>query len=241
MSASRTFPWLRILVEGIVIVASILAAFAADRWWERRVEMDAERGALESLRAEMQGNLDRIDELVEQRRYSEQAALHLVRIIDGHVPMHTEPVDSLLWATFLDVGTFEAKTGVSDGLISTGRLSIIQNEELRTLLAGWRGEIADAEEEDQWVVNDIQTLFRPYLVRTGLLRPAERVYESFRDVGPGDRAYDFSVILEDVEFEGLVLLRLEDERISIDEYDDLRADAEAIMELVESELADGAR
>ncbi len=40
---SRQVPWLRVLVEGVVIVGSILLAFGIDAWWKGREERRAER------------------------------------------------------------------------------------------------------------------------------------------------------------------------------------------------------
>jgi hypothetical protein len=36
MTAPRSLPWLRVLIEGVVIVDSILLAFGIDAWWEGR-------------------------------------------------------------------------------------------------------------------------------------------------------------------------------------------------------------
>ena len=42
-------PWLRIFVEGVVIVGSILLAFGIDAAWEGRQEREEERESLELL------------------------------------------------------------------------------------------------------------------------------------------------------------------------------------------------
>ncbi len=42
-------PWLRVFVEGVVIVGSILLAFGLQAWWEGRQERAEERQALEAL------------------------------------------------------------------------------------------------------------------------------------------------------------------------------------------------
>ena len=34
-------PWLRVFVEGVVIVGSILLAFGIDAWWERLGQREA--------------------------------------------------------------------------------------------------------------------------------------------------------------------------------------------------------
>jgi hypothetical protein len=45
-------PWLRVLVEGAVIVGSILLALTADAWWDGVTERALERDALDRLSAE---------------------------------------------------------------------------------------------------------------------------------------------------------------------------------------------
>jgi len=39
-------PWVRVFAEGLVIVASILLALAADAWWQTRQDREIERDAL---------------------------------------------------------------------------------------------------------------------------------------------------------------------------------------------------
>ncbi len=48
-------PWLRVFVEGVVIVGSILLAFGLQAWWDERDERRAERIYLEQLRADLVG------------------------------------------------------------------------------------------------------------------------------------------------------------------------------------------
>lgn len=38
---SKGVPWLRVLIEGVVIVGSILLGFGIDAWWEGRQEEEA--------------------------------------------------------------------------------------------------------------------------------------------------------------------------------------------------------
>ena len=42
-------PWLRVFVEGVVIVGSILLAFGIDAWWEGKQERARESEILDSL------------------------------------------------------------------------------------------------------------------------------------------------------------------------------------------------
>ena len=47
-------PWLRVFVEGVVIVGSILLAFGIDAWWDGSKERADELDYLRALRSEFQ-------------------------------------------------------------------------------------------------------------------------------------------------------------------------------------------
>ncbi len=50
-------PWLRVFVEGVVIVGSILLAFGLQAWWGERQERRAEQELLLNLQGEFSANL----------------------------------------------------------------------------------------------------------------------------------------------------------------------------------------
>ncbi len=57
---TRQIPWLRVFVEGVVIVASILLAFGIQAWWEETQERVEEQeilgGDLKALASEFHAN-----------------------------------------------------------------------------------------------------------------------------------------------------------------------------------------
>jgi hypothetical protein len=58
---SYVVPWSRLLVEGVVIVLSILLAFAVDAAWDRSRDAAAERIVLGDLRSELTENREAIE------------------------------------------------------------------------------------------------------------------------------------------------------------------------------------
>lgn len=90
--------WTDLSVEGVVIVVSILLAFALDAWWNSRGQRQEETQV-------------------------EVATLDLAR-------------------TFI-APTFDPRTGSLDGPLSSGRLGILRNEDLRRRLSSWPGLLAD--------------------------------------------------------------------------------------------------
>lgn len=51
---SKDIPWLRVFLEGAVIVGSILLAFALDAWWDERSRRGELRSQLDAVVAEME-------------------------------------------------------------------------------------------------------------------------------------------------------------------------------------------
>lgn len=66
---SRSRSWVpRLLVESAVVVFSILAALAADAWWQGRQARGAVEASLESIRSELAGNLNRLQRVAPYHR-----------------------------------------------------------------------------------------------------------------------------------------------------------------------------
>jgi len=66
--------WNRLLLEGVVIVASILLAFAIDAWWDERQDRQAEGNQLLSIAAELESNAERIREKLEVLAVADKAS-----------------------------------------------------------------------------------------------------------------------------------------------------------------------
>ena len=49
-------PWLRVFVEGVVIVGSILLAFGIDAWWDERQDRAVEQALLTGLVEDLRGD-----------------------------------------------------------------------------------------------------------------------------------------------------------------------------------------
>ena len=66
ISTERSIPWSRVIVEGVVIVVSILLAFGIDAWWSRLQEAEELQQTLGSLEAAFVENVEGIDEQLDR-------------------------------------------------------------------------------------------------------------------------------------------------------------------------------
>jgi hypothetical protein len=175
-----TRPWgRRLILEGVVIIASILVAFALDRWWEATQLRAEEQATLEVLDLEFRAALAELElmEAFEERILIsiDHVRTSMAGALDRGSTTVTLPDTALGWLYIPP--TTQLVLGTRDGLVSSDGLSMIQNRELRAALAAWGSKLADMNEEE-WgsrnlVFTDLDRVFR---TRTNV--------NSFRNISP---------------------------------------------------------
>jgi hypothetical protein len=163
-----------LVVEGIVILASILAAFLLEGWrTDRELARDLTQ-ELESVYRELERNRDLVSaELSVLDRLTSSAAALLVELHANPEAALVEATDTIALLATVWAPTFDPSLGAVDALISSGRLAQLPNPRLRQGLAGLRDQFQDAREEQ---VNAIA-------IRDNLLFPLTRDrldYRAFR-------------------------------------------------------------
>ncbi len=136
MKESQEIPWKRIFVEATAIVASILLAFAIDAWWQNRTERIVETQYLQALRADLHRSLQLLDEIEAQQRL-QVGYLESLLLTNGDNAFSDELrrwIDDGLF----NVGTYKPQISALRDLESSGQTQIIQNQDLRRVLASIR-------------------------------------------------------------------------------------------------------
>ena len=130
-------PWLRVFVEGAVIVGSILLAFGIDAWWDEQQEREEEQRLLLDLIQEFEAN--RADLVVTTERHRERNDAFGVLLREAGPEATGLGSDSLraLASSALNLRLFTAERGVMDRALSGNGLSLISDPDLRTQLAGF--------------------------------------------------------------------------------------------------------
>ena len=166
--------WTDLGLEGVVIVVSILLAFALDAWWDSRGQRQEETQVLENLRSEFQAAGSQLDRylIVDQTTLTSiEAILGSARAAHaaGEAQVEVATVDL---ARTLIGPTFDPRTGTLDGLLASGRLGILRNQDLRQRLAAWPGLLADAAEEEAKSEALIRDQMEPILWKQMDISPA---------------------------------------------------------------------
>ena len=130
--------WLRLTVESVAIVASILLAFGIDAWWSDHQQREEEQLILGALLEEFQDNQISLDERTSfYNAILETTKLLLTLSGDPDRMLTLEEMDRHLYnINWFDPGD-RFGTPVLQSLVSSGDLSIISNPSLRTSLAKW--------------------------------------------------------------------------------------------------------
>jgi hypothetical protein len=133
-----------------VIVGSILLAFGIDAWWDQSQRRGEEQRLLRNLHAEFQEARDTLRVSIDRHRVYHAAATSLVRGDDPGLtadPLSFRPV----YQTFVALTTTHLKTGALDGALSSGRLDLVSDEELRSLLASWHSTLGEFTEQERYI------------------------------------------------------------------------------------------
>ncbi len=76
-------PWLRVFVEGVVIVGSILLAFGLQAWWDESQERGEERALLQEIRTTLSEDLDGTTEGSDTIRWANEGLQSLIKGLEA--------------------------------------------------------------------------------------------------------------------------------------------------------------
>jgi len=126
--------WLRVFVEGLVIVASILLAFAIDAWWAQRQDRILERQYLSRLSEDLRLGTRQLDNQLDRLGNAMDASRALAAALDEGLQSTTDSVLLSQYSVAARTGFVEANldhAGTYRELQATGRLAIVSDADLR--------------------------------------------------------------------------------------------------------------
>ncbi len=205
--------WRRWLIEGLVIISSILLAFAIDAAWEINRQRHEETEILDGLQREFEGYRDYIKgTLVRHTEMMSAMEAILVSIEAGSWSSSELSLDQAIGKTLLPP-TSDLRFGFRDALAQSGRLELIRDRPLREKLANWPryyDELSDDEEIGRKMV--LENLI-PHLAEGGYYLAKAMIELGFTQEWPVTRhsiSDDQNApqrLLSDPEFRALVEVR----------------------------------
>lgn len=140
----ESFRWL--LLEGSMVVFSILLAFAIEAWWQHRQEESEERLVLQSV-------LDEFESLRNSARHDLRSAIAMRTSVRALLSQSSrsegttrvESPDALLADTTWIISPARYSAPVLHATVSSGQLSLVGDPDLRLQLGIWANELDDLE------------------------------------------------------------------------------------------------
>lgn len=158
--------WPEYLIESIVIIASILGAYALDNWNEKRNERNQEQKILLQLKNEYQQNLQQLEQKIELRNFILNNCVKILEMMDDPENASSDQLTTSLRLILLGP-TFDP---ISNDIIASGNIRLIDNTRLKELLQRWSSDIIQLQEEERkWDKIAVEQLL-PMINKLGLTR-----------------------------------------------------------------------
>lgn len=126
--------------EVLLVVFGILIALQIDNWNENKRIRNTEQQYLSALKEEFSFNRGELEGIMNRNQLNFD---HALRILDNTGPeppaLTDEEFGRLLTGSLSTEIQFDPNQGVLDEIISSGKLSIFSNKELRFALSSWSG------------------------------------------------------------------------------------------------------
>ena len=136
-----------LVLESVIVVVSILIAFALDASWDRLQAARALDEEMSAIADELTANRVSLEHQWRLVGRVVSAMDALLEAMDAAPSDETLPVpDTLVWLS-QRTATVDVSFGVIDALISSGRLAEVPDPDLRRALAGLSDRVLDAGEE----------------------------------------------------------------------------------------------
>jgi hypothetical protein len=210
----------------VVVVVGILAALWLESAWQDRQDRNEELILLEGLREEFVANKAQLTQKMRVWSDIGEKAENARQIMGKDAEdLHAPDVVRAFRGTD-NMQFFDPRTGQLTSLISSGKLGLIRNAELRAQFADWPSLVEDLGVEREMALFSLTRGYRPRLVR----------YILADDDSPFD--YQIDELLADREiYNDLLGTQLNLQR-SLNEGEIILQSSDAIIAMIDSELED---
>jgi len=231
----KSIPWARLGFESVLIVVSILLAFAIERWWTGRQESIEEQFLLRQLKAEFEENTSELGKKRAVHEDVRNAGLRLLAMTGPEATVEDLGIEAIRndLSTLLYLRSYDPGTGALSTVINSGKLELISSYDLRTNLSAWPARYQDLSEDEQWLIELTQELVRPYLVESTTIRDVRGALLGIRQSLFPD---DLEIMLRDRKFENILASKISSTASVLGEYDDTKLQLDETLALIESQI-----
>lgn len=223
------------LYEGIVIVASIIVAFALDASWANYQESRIERRVLAELHDELESAKTRINVSISELEGVIAASFELAEFLGTDTAELTPDQAEILFLRIHGLNTLEVPMSVFDSIIASGQARLISNIELRKALAAWPALVYDVRENHEWHRVATDEVMVPHFAKYLSIRNAF-VKNGITSLNARAFEYDIGAMQRDVAFEGQLLWQTIRQQATLNESNILLTATENLLALIAAEI-----
>ena len=216
--------------EILLVVIGILIALQINNWNERRIESAEEQKILKNLKIDFDNDKRQLETIIEMTKTGIDGSLEML----GHTGSKAKPstavkFDSILNSIFISPA-YRPVIGTLNEITSSGKLGIIENAELRKLLATWPAIIEMVQIRYQETEKN-EALLNEFILKNGNWLNADQVSLVERNVTFPESGFekDNRVLLSSPYFENLI----ENVAIGYDNYLTRLNEASQLLERIE--------
>jgi hypothetical protein len=166
LSEGKTGKYFKYAIGEIVLVMiGILLALQVNNWNINRTNAKQEIAILSQLENEYEENLKEVNEKIAMRYAMLSSIRELYTYMDNGI--ESVPLDTIrmhIGRTFKNP-TFDGPNGVTQEILSSGKLYLIQNSELKIHLSNWKNTIQKVVEEEQLLLNQNSNFYYEYVAQ----------------------------------------------------------------------------
>lgn len=221
--------------EIILVVIGILIALQINNWNENRNNRKEEKTILKALQTEISENQLILTLDLEKHN----SVFRLIKELSDYISPEPEKIDdnrldSLMFGLGWLPG-YVPKEGVINSILASGKISLIQNNELNSKLAGWSSLLNNYNTTLNWSEKDVFELILPYIKDK---YPFKRTLPYYGSETLEKSKFSFSqvALLSDLEFESIVAERVIDASDVLKSANKLYDFQSDILKLIETEL-----
>jgi len=224
--------------EIVLVMIGILLALQVNNWNEERKTKATEQKILISLLEEFEANSQNLDAVMAENEKRVQSALEIGKFTGPSLPPFDElKLSGLMVGAFATPPRFVPNQGVILETVSSGKLSILSNPELRKTITDWLADLERVKDQENVVTSQL-AVGNSYIISAGNFR--RHMYLVGRDLIEVDSSQfgtnDFK-FLGDKGFENnLYLFVALAVNLNKNIYPPLKARTESIISLINQEL-----
>ena len=189
--------------EIILVVIGILIALQINTWNEGRKAIQEESNILQNLYDEFYINKQLLNTSKNQVNTAKDAGFKLMNLIakeEKNINKHN--TDSLLFS-LIDFTTFRPSENTINDLIQSGRLKLLQNQKLKTLLYQWQSILNSTSVSFNKVELKVDDELVPYLSNNYALKDIDK-YGALQWKVNSKLKIDKTKVFYDIKFENIL-------------------------------------